>query len=234
MRSEELQNPVHRLIAAARKRAAALKRSRRLSPTMHRLPSFNRAFISIMPDLDTAAANVVYPDWVAALQAHEGWLKRLIQGRLGEPDALEDVWQEVGLAVSKQSTPVRDLTKAAPWLYRVALRQTLLYRRKAGRRRRLIASVAEFKSGTCEQAPGSEPLGWMLKGERAALVREAVKALPSREQDVLHLKYGEGWSYEQIAHHLGVSRAAVESRLFRARNNLRRELAARSITELET
>lgn len=170
------------------------------------------------------------PAWGAALREHEGWLKRLILGRLGEPAALEDVWQEVGLAIAKQRAQVLDAARLGPWLYRTALRQTLLYRRKAGRRRKLLASVAERKPFS-SNADQQNPLNWLLQGERAALVRDAMSALPDRERDVLHLKYGEQWSYEEIASHLGITRAAVESRLFRARRRMRDELALRSITE---
>jgi RNA polymerase sigma-70 factor (ECF subfamily) len=40
----------------------------------------------------------------------------------------------------------------------------------------------------------------------------------------LLLKYTEGWSYEQLAQHLGVSIKTIEYRLLRARNALRTEL----------
>jgi len=41
----------------------------------------------------------------------------------------------------------------------------------------------------------------------------------------LLLKYTENWSYRQLADHLGLSASAVEARLHRARQKLRRQLA---------
>ena len=67
---------------------------------------------------------------------------------------------------------------------------------------------------------------WLLAGERQNLVRQAVARLPRREVEILLLKYSENWSYEQLAQHLGTTESAVESRLHRARQRLRKELAA--------
>ena len=51
--------------------------------------------------------------------------------------------QEVALAALRQQAPLVDPTKLAPWLYRVALVQSLLHRRKQGRWRKLATRIAE-------------------------------------------------------------------------------------------
>ena len=51
--------------------------------------------------------------------------------------------QEVALAAVKQAAPLADPAKVAPWLYRLAVLQSLLYRRKCGRRRRLVGRFAD-------------------------------------------------------------------------------------------
>ncbi len=71
-----------------------------------------------------------------------------------------------------------------------------------------------------------DPLEWLLADERQKLVREAVARLPRRDVEILLLKYTENWSYEQLAQRLGATESAVESRLHRAREKLRRELTA--------
>ena len=60
----------------------------------------------------------------------------------------------------------------------------------------------------------------------AGLVRRALACLPSREAEILLLKYTEEWSYQQIADQLGLTTSAVEARLHRARQRMRRKLAA--------
>jgi len=133
------------------------------------------------------------------------------------------VMQEVALAAVAQRAPVSDPTKIAPWLYRLAVRQVLLYRRKQGRRRKLADRYAAHCRAEDNGHP-ADPLDWLLAAERRQLVREAIARLPARDVEILILKYAENWSYQQIAQQLGLSQAAVESRLHRARARLRAEL----------
>lgn len=70
-----------------------------------------------------------------------------------------------------------------------------------------------------------DPLDWLLAKEQQRIVREALTKLPSREAELLLLKYTEDWSYRQLAEHLGVTTSAVEARLHRAREKMRRSLA---------
>ncbi|MCA9267276.1 MAG: hypothetical protein KDA41_02340, partial [Planctomycetales bacterium] len=87
------------------------------------------------------AAPVV--DWQAELVRHAPWLRTIIAARLGEPAAIDDVLQEVALAAVKQAAPLADAAKVSPWLYRLAVRQCLLHRRKRGRQRKLVDRFAE-------------------------------------------------------------------------------------------
>lgn len=166
-------------------------------------------------------------DWPSALSQHERWLRTVVRARVRESDAVDDVMQEVALAAVRQAAPLLDLAKLAPWLYRLAVRQALLYRRKCGRRRKLIERVAEQGVARDENRPSPaapEPLGWLLAEERRELVRQALAELSPRDAEILLLKYTENWNYHQIAAHLGVSRTAIESRLHRARHKLRTAL----------
>ena len=72
---------------------------------------------------------------------------------------------------------------------------------------------------------------WLLAVERRSLIRMAIARLAQRDAEILLLKYTENWSYHQIAGHLGVSHSVVESRLHRARQKLRAELAAMNVVE---
>jgi RNA polymerase sigma-70 factor (ECF subfamily) len=172
-------------------------------------------------------------DWAGALRHHARWLRRVVQGRVGDAQAVDEVMQEVSLAaVVARPAPAAGPENLAAWLYRVAVRQSLLYRRKMGRRRRLMDAVAR-RSSSIDPRDGSssDPLRWLLSAERDELVRRAVAMLPGRDADVLVLKYTEHWSYRQIARHLGLSESAVEARLHRARRRLRDELARLDLNE---
>ena len=130
------------------------------------------------------------------------------------------------MAAVRQRAPLADPAKAAPWLYQLAVRQTLLYRRKQGRRRKLIDRYAQRNQPGEADDRQADPLGWLLAEERRAQVRAALSRLARRDAEILLLKYTEDWSYRPLAEHLGVSESAVEARLHRARQRLRNELAA--------
>src|SRR6266571_1069542 len=77
-------------------------------------------------------------DWPALLAEHDRWLRTVVYARLGSSEGVDEVLQEVSLAAVRQKAPLADPTKAAPWLYRLAVLQSLLYRRRHGRHRKLI------------------------------------------------------------------------------------------------
>jgi RNA polymerase sigma-70 factor (ECF subfamily) len=132
--------------------------------------------------------------------------------------------QNVAAEAIRGTARLRDPRRAAAWLYRLAVVQVLLYRRQLGRRRKLVAQYAESGAAPAE-AVEHDPLAWMVADETQRLVRRAIAALPPRDAEILLLKYTEDWSYRQLAEHLGISTAAVEARLHRARGRLRAALA---------
>jgi RNA polymerase sigma-70 factor (ECF subfamily) len=169
-------------------------------------------------------------DWPSVLEAHDRWLRTVVYARVGEVQAVDEVMQEVSLAAVRQAAPIHDVEKITPWLYRLAVTQSLLYRRKQGRKRKLIDRYIQ-RGAPSEYDRSSDPLEWLLAKERKEQIRKAIKALPPRDAEILLLKYTEDWSYRQLAEHLGVTESAVEARLHRARQRFRAELTALSVIE---
>jgi RNA polymerase sigma-70 factor (ECF subfamily) len=165
-------------------------------------------------------------NWPSALAEHDRWLRTVVRARVGQASTVDDVMQEVALAAVRQQSPLLDPSKLAPWLYRLALTQSLLHRRKQGRWRKLTARFAERMPPSDFDRRSPDPLEWLLAAESQKLVREAVARLPGRDIEILLLKYTENWTYAQLAERLGTTESAVESRLHRARSRLRRHLAA--------
>jgi len=137
----------------------------------------------------------------------------------------------VSLAAVRQRAPLEDPAKVAPWLYRLAVTQSLLYRRKQGRRRKLTDRYAQRFRPSEADVRQSEPLPWLIAEERRQLIRTAVARLPGRDAELLLLKYTEDWSYRELAGHLGITESAVEARLHRARQRLRHELTSLEVVE---
>jgi RNA polymerase sigma-70 factor, ECF subfamily len=175
-------------------------------------------------DQPSLAASGCALDWVRSLDDHEAWLRRVILARTNEPQAVDEVWQQVALAAVEQRWPLTDPSKVGPWLHRLAVIAAARYCRQQGRRRRALAGWAGVQRLAADRLP--DPLGWLMREERLELTRQALTQLEGRDAEILLLKYGERWGYRQIAEHLGITEKAVDCRLLRARERLRRELAA--------
>jgi RNA polymerase sigma-70 factor (ECF subfamily) len=178
-------------------------------------------------DLATTA-----PGLPAQLRECQCWLRTVAMARLRDVHAVDEVLQNVALAVLAAEGNVVVVQHAEPWLYRVTLRQCLLYRRKLGRQRRAYERLRFQRHETADEQARTDPLLWLLADERRVLIRKALEQLDPRDAQVLQMKYVEDKSYFQIASRLGVSTSTVESRLHRARQRLRHHLAARHIQEV--
>jgi RNA polymerase sigma-70 factor (ECF subfamily) len=180
-----------------------------------------------MPTTEAATASAAALDWGATLAVHESWLRRVVASRLGEPQAVDEVMQDVALAAVAQHAPLHNPARVAVWLYRLAVRHVLIYRRKTGRRRALVDRYAARRGpGEIDAAPS--PLGWLVRDERQKLVQDAVSRLAPRDAELLILKYTEDFSARELAERLGVAIATIEARLHRARLRLRAVLAESS------
>ncbi len=178
-----------------------------------------------------AAAMPQRLDWSRILREHDRWLRSIVYSRLGEPQAVDDVMQDVALAAVRQAAPITDSTRVASWLYRLAVRQTLLYRRKMGRTRNLTQRFADRHRPEESDTRDPGPLEWLLSRERNSLIQLAVKSLRRGDAEILKLKYAQNWNYHQIATHLGIGHSAVEARLHRARARMRKELTRLQVIE---
>jgi RNA polymerase sigma factor (sigma-70 family) len=169
---------------------------------------------------DTGAGAI---NWPAELERHGRWLRTVALARTGEAAAADDVMQEVAITAVEKGHQLRDRSNVGAWLYRLVIVGALQYRRRAGRRRKLVERYAE-RGGAADEARTADPLSWLLTDERKQVVRQALAVLPKRDAEILLLKYSEDWSYRQMAEHMGMSESAVEARLHRAREKLRRAL----------
>lgn len=179
-----------------------------------------------MSSIEPSGAEVK-PDPAKMLSEHEQWLRTALSARLRSAVEIDDVMQETVTAALENWQQLRDPSAVGPWLYKIAIRQALLYRRKQGRARKLQETIQQNFSSS-DRAPRN-PLDWLLAEERDQLVRQAVSELPRRDAEVLLLKYTQNWSYREISEHLGISSSAVEARLHRARQRLRERLVAREV-----
>lgn len=117
------------------------------------------------PDREASAL-----DWGATLAEHERWLRRVVAARVGEAQAVDEVMQNVALAAVAQRSPLLNPSRVAVWLYRLAVRHVLIYRRKTGRQRSLVDRYATRRAVSDVDAAPS-PLVWLVNTNANSLSR---------------------------------------------------------------
>ncbi|MFP4282506.1 MAG: RNA polymerase sigma factor [Opitutales bacterium] len=150
-----------------------------------------------------------------------GPLTGFARARLGDPQAAEDVLQEAWPQIARALTRLHDPATFPAWAHRiVARRATDWIRREARARRRQSALEAEPEIA---QPAALEPS--QERRDEHAAVRAALAELPPEQREILQLFYISELGVATIATTLGIPRGTVKSRLFHARQRLRRRLA---------
>jgi RNA polymerase sigma-70 factor (ECF subfamily) len=141
---------------------------------------------------------------------------------LGWTDEVEDVVQDVFLTVLKNTRKFRGESGLSTWLTAITVNTCRKRGRKQQLRQRLLAHLGGRRRSAL--APAADASA--ADRETFTGVRDAVRALPSRDREVIVLRYLEQMSVDRIGEVLGVSKNAVEVRLSRARQRLRELLPA--------
>jgi RNA polymerase sigma-70 factor (ECF subfamily) len=158
---------------------------------------------------------------------------------LGNDADAEDVTQDVLVQVVRKLHTFRGESQLPTWLHRVTVNAALAHREKRANRQRresaaggdelLDAVVADDAThhGAKLPRPGAEPTPdeIALASEQHAIIERAISRLPDIFRDVYVLADVEGLPSAEIADLLGMSVAAVKSRLHRARLKMRELLA---------
>jgi len=143
---------------------------------------------------------------------------------LRDVEAARDVAQDVYLQVWDDLHELRNPASFLPFLRQVT---RLRARRVAERRSREVGGPAAEELMAEAVDPALDPRSRLLRAEQAAVVREALDALPEDARETIALYYLEGHSASQVARLLGLSEQTVYQRLSRARGTLRADVLAR-------
>jgi RNA polymerase sigma factor (sigma-70 family) len=156
-------------------------------------------------------------------------LKGLIARIVLNMGEAEELAQETFVRVWQQRGKFRSDAPFRPWLFAIAVN---LARNRLRWWRRRPEVALEVWSETDVGAVGSSRQGAVTVGsasleraERAATVRDAIAALPLELREAIVLFEYEQLSHAEIAEALNSAPKAVESRLYRAREKLRKTLA---------
>ncbi len=161
---------------------------------------------------------------LAALQPR---LYRFSMSMCRHPEDAEDVLQESMLAVARSAHSLRATAALSTWLYTIARRFCLKKRRKSKFAPSQEESLDFGADGLHANVAATTPLPDEQVAQLALWERVQlhIRALSPELREVLVLRDVEGLTAKEVAGVVGLTVAAVKSRLHRARSELRDRLA---------
>lgn len=153
--------------------------------------------------------------WHQKLLAHAGHLL----GR-ARRDRAEDVCQETWLAIARGIEALTEPGRFRAWAYSIVTRRVADLQRSLGRAERV---QGELEQETVNRSATSDD-----QDQAKESLRLALETLSSEDRALLRLFYLEELSVAETAEALHIPMGTVKSRLFHARQRLRRAIERRS------
>ena len=148
-----------------------------------------------------------------------------VAGRVHDHARAEDIAQDVFVSALRRIRATESAIAFRPWIYEIARNACIdAYRR--GRRAEQVPLDSERLAPADRDrlvAGGPAPEAAVAVKEELDHLRGAFGSLSDAHHEILVLRELEGLSYEAIGERLGMTKAGVESTLFRARRRLGEE-----------
>jgi len=127
----------------------------------------------------------------------------------GNREVAEDLTQDVFVKALKAFESYDPKVSESSWLYTIARNHLINYVQKE----RPGTGLDEIENTMWDREPWDEK---MSSKHDVARLMEAIQLLPDDDRKLVHLKYIEGWSYEEISPILGKNAVALRVQSFRA------------------
>lgn len=153
---------------------------------------------------------------------HKGPIYRTALAITRQQEAAEDILQECFLRAYRHMDKVDDRAPVGAWLYRIAV--NLSYNWLS--RRRFSLMPLEEVVDQLVSGPVPSPESTLERGELRQTIQDAIDELDFNHRMVVILFYLQDFSLADIAYILDCPVGTVKSRLYYAREHLRRKLEA--------
>ncbi len=163
------------------------------------------------------AKKITESSWQELIRAARSYIGR----RVTNPEDRDDLVQEVLLRVHRGLTSLKDQTSPGPWIFGIAHNVVVDHWRKRGRACSVPIDEAEIDLGELVDETDD---GEVLQQSVATYLADMVTRLESPYRETLMLTELQDMKYADAARRLGISLAAVKSRVLRGRDMLRKSL----------
>jgi RNA polymerase sigma factor (sigma-70 family) len=147
-------------------------------------------------------------------------IKKWIGARVG-PEKVDDLSQETLLRAFESIKNLSEPTRFERWLRGISLNVIRMHYRSNSRKASQVAYEARLNATDSDQWTRDPIERQMIEQLRSSQIARALNDLKASYRETLTLYYLDGKSYAQIASTLGISVAAVKSRMHRGRKKLK-------------
>ena len=152
---------------------------------------------------------------------------------LKKKEDAEDVTQEAYLRLWRVASELKLEGSLKLYILRTAHNLALDIIRKNSRRAEvdtvILDSDGEFELDIADDSPDSCPDASYLRKVEKETVQQSIEELPEAARKIIVLRDIEGLSYTEIAAMLGIAEGTLKSKLFRARERLRKIILSKNI-----
>ena len=163
------------------------------------------------------------------VRQYQAKLFRIVYGITLDREESSDIVQDVLLRVYQHIHTFKGDSKFYFWLRRITINMCLNWHRRWKRRFRWRHQPLEKGEGENVMELGTEsysPETLYREKELEKILQEGLKTIPEDARTVFILKEMEGLSYEDIAGILKINKGTVSSRIFYARQKLKRSISS--------
>ena len=145
----------------------------------------------------------------------------------------EDVTQGTYLRLWRAANEIKLEGSLKLYILRTARNLALDLIRKNSKRQEtdtvILDAEGEFEIEIADDSSDSRPDESYLRKVEKEVVRQSIEELPSAAREIIVLRDIEGLSYAEIASMLGIAEGTLKSKLFRARERLRKIILSKNI-----
>jgi RNA polymerase sigma-70 factor (ECF subfamily) len=156
-------------------------------------------------------------------QRHSVRVYRFVLRLTGNACLAEDITSEVFLDVWRQAGAFQARSQVTTWLLAIA------HHKAVSAMRCPVQLQLEKLAAEAIPDPGDDAETAMDKEDRGRIVRKCLTQLSPAHRAVIELAYYHGKSVEEVAQIVGAPEGTVKTRMFHARNQMAKMLAAEGI-----
>ena len=130
----------------------------------------------------------------------------------GDHDMADEITQDTFVKAYDALASFRGDSKLYTWLYRITLNAVI----QIGRKQKVRQMVGLESVEATAEAEDPGPAQQLIGNETTALIEEAIKTLPAKQQRVFLMRFYEELPYEEIAAITGTSVGGLKANYFHA------------------